>query len=224
MSNPEEKAEIKAAAKRARTEENGVYLVEESRAFYQHGYQWIVRIAVIQAVIIAGLVVPNAIDLLYHKKPIVVTVNPSMQVEPVVPLSEPLVSDAGAADWATKAVENTMSLSFTQWKQQLGNASKYYTTDAFKQLIMGLKTSGILQKIASQRLNTVLQPLSAAYVQQSGQINGVPVWMVRGDMQMTYEGSSGNVSTQHIKATIIVERADMLKHSSGLVIRNISLQ
>lgn len=208
----------------AKVSENGVYVVEESREFYRHGYQWIVRVSIIQAVVIAGLLIPNAIDLLHHKKPIVIAVNPSMQVQPVVPLSEPMVSDAGAADWATQAAEKTLSLSFTQWQQQLSEASGYYTTDAFKQLIMGLKSSGIMQKIVSQRLNTVLQPVSAAYVQQSGQINGVPVWMVRGKMIMTYEGSSGNVGTQNINATIIVERADMLKHPSGLIIRNISLQ
>jgi len=91
-------------------------------------------------------------------------------------------------------------------------------------LILGLKSSGIMEKIVSQRLNTVLQPVSAAYVQQSGEINGIPVWMVRGKMILTYEGSRGNVSTQRIDATIIVQRANMLKHPSGLVIRNIALE
>ena len=217
--------EAKAAnASGGKARENGVYLVEESRAFYQHSYQWIVRVAVIEAVIIAGLLIPNVIDMLHHRKPIVIAVTPSMQVQPVVPLSEPMVTDSGAAAWATQAVEHTLSLSFTQWKQQLSEASKYYTSSAFKQLIIGLKSSGIMEKIVSQRLNTVLQPVSAAYVQQSGTINGIPVWMVRGKMILTYEGSAGNISTQRIDATIIVQRADLLKHPSGLEIRNISLQ
>ncbi|MHB8354773.1 MAG: DotI/IcmL/TraM family protein, partial [Burkholderiales bacterium] len=86
------------------------------------------------------------------------------------------------------------------------------------------KSSGILQKVANQRLNTVLQPVSALYVEQSGQINGVPVWMVKGKMILTYEGSSGNVSTQDVNATIIIQRADILKYPSGLIIRSISLQ
>lgn len=213
-----------ASVKNGAVSENGVYLVEESRAFYRDSYQWIVRIAVIEAVVIAALLIPNVIDLLVHGKPVIIAVNPSMQVEPVIPLSEPMVSNAGAAVWATRAVEKTMSLSFTEWKPELSSAAKYYTKTAFKQLIIGLKTSGIIQKIADQRLNAVLQPVSAAYVQQSGQINGIPVWMVRGKMILTYEGTSGNVSTQNINATIIVERADVLKHPSGLLIRNISLQ
>lgn len=211
-------------AKKGAVPENGVYLVEESRAFYRDSYRWIVRIAVIEAVVIVGLLIPNIIDLLVHSKPVVIAVNPSMQVEPVVPLSEPMVSNAGAAAWASRAVEKTLSLSFTAWKPELSNAAKYYTKDAFSQLIIGLKGSGIIQKIADQRMNSVLQPVSAAYVQQSGQINGIPVWMVQGKMILTYEGTSGNVSTQNIKATIIVQRADMLKHPSGLIIRNISLQ
>ncbi|MBU2742508.1 hypothetical protein HAQ01_13875 [Acidithiobacillus thiooxidans] len=224
MSNPQPTPAAKSTPTKGATPENGMYLVEESRAFYRDSYQWIVRIAVIEAVVIAGLLVPNAINMLVHRKPIVITVNPSMQVQPVVPRSEPMVSNAGAAAWATRAAEKTLSLSFTRWKPELSNAAKYYTSTAFKQLIVGLKSSGIIQKIANQRLNTVLQPISAAYVQQAGRINGIPVWMVRGKMMLTYSGSSGNLSTQNIDATIIVQRANMLKHPSGLVIRNISLQ
>jgi len=96
--------------------ENGVYLVEESRAFYRDSYRRIVRVAIIEAVVIAGLLIPNGINLLVHRKPIVVAVNPSMQVQPIVPLSEPMVTNAGAAAWATRAVEKTLSLSFTNWK------------------------------------------------------------------------------------------------------------
>jgi len=204
--------------------ENGVYLVEESRAFYRDSYRRIVRVAIIEAVVIAGLLIPNGINLLVHRKPIVVAVNPSMQVQPIVPLSEPMVTNAGAAAWATRAVEKTLSLSFTNWKSELSNAAKYYTHPAFSQLIIGLKKSGIIQKIVDQRLNSVLQPVSAAYVEQSGQIDGIPVWEVRGKMILTYEGSTDNIGTQNIDATIIVQRADMLKHPSGLIIRNISLQ
>lgn len=224
MSEPQPKSAAKSAPAKGVNAENGVYLVEESRAFYRDSYQWIVRVALIEAVVIVGLLIPNTINLLVHRKPIIEAVNPSMQVQPVVPLSEPMVSNAGAAAWATRAAEKTLSLSFTRWKPELSNSAKYYTSTAFKQLIVGLKTSGIIQKIANQRLNTVLQPVSAAYVQQAGQINGIPVWMVRGKMILTYSGSSGNLSTQNIDATIIVQRADILKHPSGLVIRNISLQ
>jgi intracellular multiplication protein IcmL len=204
--------------------ENGVYVVEESRAFYRDSYQRIVRIAVIEAVVIVGLLIPNVIDLLVHSKPVVIAVNPSMQVQPVVPLTEPMVSNAGVSAWATRAAEKTLSLSFTEWKQELSSAAKYYTSDAFKQLIIGLKSSGILQKINDQRLNTVLQPVSAAYVEQTGRIDGIPAWMIKGDMILTYEGSNGNISTQNIHATIVVQRANILKHPSGLIIRNILLQ
>lgn len=204
--------------------ENGVYLVEESRSFYRDSYRRIVKIAMIEGVVILALLLPNTYNLIREVKPYVIAVNPSMQVQPIIPLSEPMVSNAGASAWTTKALEKTFSLSFTEWRQQLSDSQKYYTSTSFKQLIEGLKSSGILQKISGQRLNTVLQPVSAMYVEQSGQIDGIPVWVVKGKMILTYNGTSGGVSTQDITATVIIQRADILKHPSGLLIRNISLQ
>jgi hypothetical protein len=203
----------------------GFMTIEESREFYRDGYRLVLKM-------LAGSVLLNllffagsamAIYVALHKKPLIVAVNPSMQVLPVVPLSAPYVSNAGAAAWATKALESTMDISFSEWQKNLGKASRYYIPAAYTQLIAGLKSSGILQKIVDQRLNTVLMPVSAAYVVKSGAINGVPAWIIRGTFQLTYQGTTNDEGEQSVKVEFIVQRANILTHPSGLVIRSIVL-
>lgn len=205
--------------------DGGEIIIEESRQFYRDGYRKLLRIVWFQSVangfllVLIGLVIYAAL----HVKPLIEAVSPSMQVQPVIPLTAPYVSSAGASAWATKALEDTMNISFSEWQQDLSDASKYYQPDAFKQLIAGLKSSGILQKIVDQRLNTVLMPVSAAYVLKSGKINGIPAWIVRGKFELTFEGATGNESTQTLNAQIILQRAPILQHPSGLVIRSVVL-
>jgi hypothetical protein len=207
------------------TPDNGFMTVEESREFYRDGYRLVLKI-------LAGSVLLNilsfagsgiAVYTAMHKKPVIEAVNPSMQVMPVVPLSAPYVSNAGAAAWVTRALENTLDISFSEWRKNLGDASRYYTPTAYGQLIAGLKSSGILQKVTGQRLNTVLTPVSAAYVVKSGLINGVPAWIIHGTFQLTYQGTTNDEGEQSMKAEFIIQRASILSHPSGLVIRSIVL-
>ncbi len=205
--------------------EHGIFLIEESRQFYRDGYRKLLRLLVISGslnvgqLIISALVIYSAL----HVKPLIEAVNPSMQVLPVVPLSEPYVSNAGVSSWATQSLENTLDISFSQWQNNLNAASKYYLPSAFRQLIAGLKSSGILQKIVDQRLNTVLTPVSDAYVVKSGRINGIPAWIIKGKFQMTFQGATNDEGDQVMNAVIIVQRAPILEHPSGLVIRSIVL-
>lgn len=211
---------------REKPEGGGVVLIEESRGFYRDGYRKILRLLTISATLNLGQIVIVALVIYsaMHVKPMVVAVNPSMQVQPVVPLSEPYVSDAGVSAWVTQALQNTMDISFSQWQQNLSAASKYYQPDAFKALIAGLKANGTLPKIVNNRLNTVLMPMSAAYVLKSGRIDGVPAWIVRGKFQITYQGATGNEATQIMDTQVIVQRASLLQHPSGLVIRSVVMK
>lgn len=205
--------------------EKGFMTIEESREFYRDNYRLVLKL-------LAGSIGLNllmligsgiAVEASLHKKPMVIAVNPSMQVQPIVPLSAPYVSDAGAATWATKALESTMNISFSEWQKNLSDASKYYIPSAFQQLVAGLKSSGILQKIVDQRLNTVLMPVSSAYVVKTGMINGVPAWIIKGVFQLTFQGATNDEGEKNLKAEFIVQRADILQHPSGLVIRSIVL-
>lgn len=210
----------KDATAAAKTE-HGVVTVTESREFYRDSYRRVLKLLAGSTILNLSLFAALVMALLFRPAPIIEAVNPSMQVMPVVPLSAPYVSNAGAAAWATRAIEGTLDISFSEWSKNLSSAGKYYTKTAYSQLIGGLKSSGILQKIVNQRLNTVLVPVSAAYVVKSGAISGVPAWIIKGTFQLTYQGAANDEGEQSMSVEFIVQRASILAHPSGLVIRSI---
>lgn len=206
-------------------QDKGFVTIEESREFYRDSYRRVLLFLggsiALNLLFFVGSAI--AVDVSLHKKPMVIAVNPSMQVQPIVPLSAPYVSNAGAATWATKAIENTLNISFSEWQRNLNSASKYYIPSAFDQLVSGLKSSGILQIIVNQRMNTVLMPVSKAYVVKTGMIDGVPAWIIKGVFQLSFQGTTSNEGEKNINVEFIVQRASILQHPSGLVIRSIVL-
>ncbi len=153
--------------------------------------------------------------------PQVIAVTRDFRVINLVPLSEPYVTDDGLTAWVATTMEDTMGLTFVGWKKELSSVEGKYTSAAFSQLLAGLKKSGYLQTVVDKRLDARAVPVKAPYILQSGVVNGVQVWILKMSMQVTYSGTTGDLGTQVFPVQVVVERANVAQHPSGIVIRQV---
>ncbi|WCB48154.1 DotI/IcmL/TraM family protein (plasmid) [Nitratidesulfovibrio vulgaris] len=145
-------------------------------------------------------------------------VTPDLRLQPLIPLTEPTITDAGIRSWAAEVATATLSLGFVRYRDQLSSVREHYTSESFGQLVQSLESSGNLQFIIDKRLNASAIPLSPPVIVNSGILQGTYTWQIEIPVRIAYESSHGNVSMQNNTVVMRVIRVPSTKHPRGIAI------
>ncbi len=182
------------------------------------------KVILVLAGAIAVLAVVAVVAILSRPSPDYLAVTDDMRIIKLTPLKEPAYTSAGVIKWSADKVVDTMSIGYSYWRKTLGSVQNDYTPEAFNLYIESLKSTGTLAKIVNQRYEVTAVPKSAPIITNEGLLNGVYTWMLKFDVIATYNGQQGVSSNQTYEVTMMVQRADLSKHPSGLVIKQINLK
>lgn len=205
-------------------EPDPIETVKARMEFYRDGYRAMQKITL--AAVVAALVgLCFGIGTLAIKpQPKYFPTGPGCKMQPLAPLSEPVVSDDDIMDKAVKTAQHTYSYDHLNWRTQFAETAKSYTGNGWKGVQAEFERTGNLEKVIKKRLvATAVAQTAPAVVDQYVAPGGVYTWIVRFDMLTLYRGSEGDVS-QKVRVEAHIVRVMQDEIDSGVPIKVDSLK
>jgi len=187
-------------------------------------YKRALTVAFVASVTSMVLLILVIMLIMFRPEPRYFSVTGDFRVMELPPLSEPYISDAGLLNWSSNVITRTFSLDFLHYRRQLGDVRKFFAPDAFKELVGSLKSSGIIDMVTQKRLSVSVVLEKAPVIVAKGMVQGVATWKVEIPVVASYESSRGVETTQHLLATMLVQRADVREYPEGIYVKQMVLK
>jgi intracellular multiplication protein IcmL len=150
--------------------------------------------------------------------------SPDGHIVELVPLSRPVMSDAGLLNWTAETTTSTLALDFLHWRDKLTAMRPNFTPEAYRSFLQSLKETGVITMIEGKRLSVSAVVSRAPVITASGIAeDGKMAWRIEVPLIVSYESSKGVESTQHLLATVLVRREDTAATPKGVAIQQIVL-
>lgn len=184
--------------------------------FYRDGYRTLLRIAVIEAMIILGLVgaIYFVIDVHQPENRYFATTEDGRLV-PMVPLSEPNLSVPALMSWSAQAATEVMTFGFNDYKRRLQQASRNFTRLGWVSFTSALEKSRIIEMVEANGQVVSAAPASAPILISEGVVNGRYQWQVQVPLVVTYQAGS-SVRDDKMLVTLLLVRVPKLESPNGV--------
>ncbi len=207
----------KAALTKAESmDTGGVGRVVVRNEFYRDGYRLALRVAVIQCFIIFGLI--GAMFFIIHvhqpENRYFATTEDGRLI-PMVPLSQPNLSNPALLSWVAQAASETMSFSFSNYRRNLQQSSRHFTKDGWESFSTALQQARIIESIEANTQEITAVPRGAPIIMWQGLSRDQYQWQVQIPMMLTYTSGSKSRSDNWI-ITIVVVRVPRLESPNGV--------
>lgn len=184
--------------------------------FYRDGFRNLIKIAVLQGVVIIGLILTLIVymnNAVPHDRYFATTADGRiMQMQP---LDRPNLDTPALLSWLATAVSETMSFSYINYQRELQNASKNFTKTGWESFTSALQKSHILDGVRELQQIVTAQPRSAPVLVQSGVLNGRYRWILQMPLIVKYTSGKEN-RTDHLQLRLVVERVPSLENPNGV--------
>ena len=177
----------------------------------------------VQGVVNIGLII--AVVILAHQPPIVRydATNAQGVVTPLITENKPMLGDAAVLTFAQRAVEDSFSLGFANYRLDMQRARKFYSDAGWNGYLEALHQSHDLLAVRRRQLDmTVLVSGPPTVVQQGVQANGRYGWIVQMPVRLVFEGD-GERSSSDWLMVIHLERRNNLTNPYGIAIQHFRL-
>jgi intracellular multiplication protein IcmL len=184
--------------------------------FYRDGYRTLLRVAVMEAMAILGLIFSMVVIVnVYQPENRYFATTEDGRVVPMVPLSDPNLSRPALLSWAAQAATETMTFGFHDYRRRLQEASRHFTRPGWSSFVKALQEAGIIEAVETNRQVVSAAPRSAPTILSEGIMNGTYQWLVEMPMMVTYQyGSQQRNVSMNIRLTIV--RVPKLESPNGV--------
>lgn len=137
----------------------------------------------------------------------------------IVPVSQPNMSDADAEQWAIEAATKAYSYDHVNYREQLQNAQKYFTTYGWTQYMDALTASNNLVALKRRRMVIVANVVGKPKLVTKGRLAGAFAWKFEMPMLVTYLTPPYDTKSRFSNALtvdIIIQRQPILQSYKGL--------
>ncbi len=184
--------------------------------FYRDGYRLALRVAVIQAFIIFGLIGAMFFIISVHQpENRYFATTEDGRLIPMVPLSEPNLSTPALLSWSAQAVSETMSFSFSNYRRNLQESSRHFTKTGWESFSKALQDARIIESVEENTQEITAVPRGAPILKYQGLVGGQYQWQVQIPMILTYVSGSKQRSDNLI-VTLVVVRVPRLESPNGV--------
>ncbi len=184
--------------------------------FYRDGFRNMIRIAILEAFVIIGLI----LTVIVH----INTAKPSDRyfattadgrIMQLIPLDQQSLNQAALMSWVAQASIETMSFGYHDYQRRLQQSSRHFTRRGWESFTTALQKSRVLESVNAGQQVVVAEPRSAPILRQSGVFNGKYRWLIEMPLNVTYK--SGTASrTDYLTLSLVVERVPSLESPNGV--------
>lgn len=184
--------------------------------FYRDGFRNMIRIAILESVIIVGLI----LTMIVHMN----TSQPSDRyfattadgrIMQLVPLDQQSLSQAALMSWVVQAAQETMTFGFHDYQRRLQQSSRHFTRRGWESFTTALQKSRIIEAVTTSQQVVTAEPRSAPILRQSGVLNGKFRWIIDLPLSVTYK-TGATSRTDNLKLSLVVERVPSLESPNGV--------
>ncbi len=195
---------------------DGLGTVVVRNEFYRDGYRTLLKIALLEAVVIIGLILVM-IYIINTNKPenrYFATTNDGRLV-PMVALNEPNLSTPALMSWTAQAATEVMTFGFHDYRRRLQEASRNFTRIGWASFTSALEKSRIMEMVEANQQVVTAAPRSAPVLVSEGVVDGRYQWQVEVPMVITYQAGS-QTRADNLILTLLIVRVSKLESPNGV--------
>jgi len=157
------------------------------------------------------------------RQPVYFAGTPSGEFKRLVPLNNPLYTDAVVQDWSNKCLVDTLSFNFTNFKPHLSKQMALCFTDAGGEALeRELSNAGVLRAIEDKQIFMSLVLDHTPIISQKAR-GRLYAWRLQARAKLTYRTMAKEIS-QNIIISIEVQRESLIAKRIGLGIHKIAFE
>jgi len=184
--------------------------------FYRDGYRNLLRLALIQGIIILGLLGAMYYVISVHQpENRYFATTEDGRLVPMVPLSQPNLSTPALMSWVAQASTEVMTFSFNDYRRRLQEASRNFTDRGWESFTTALQQSRIIEMVEANQQVVTAAPSGAPLLNSEGVVAGRYQWVVQLPMVVTYQSGAKSRSDRFL-VTVVVVRVPRLESPNGV--------
>jgi len=137
------------------------------------------------------------------------------RITPLTALDIPNQADSAVLQWANQAAIASFTYNFVNYRNELKNASQYFTRDGWGQFLDALKASQSLEIVKQKKLIVSAVATRAPVILQKGPLAGRYAWRIQMPILVTYQSASEFKQVNDV-ITILVKRVSTLDTPRGI--------
>lgn len=196
-------------------------LLLERADFYRKSYDRTFKLFVASLAGNAALAITIVVFLLNPVQPKYFTTEKGM-ITPIIPIDQPLARESDVVGWASKAISNVNTFSFSNIREVLASAKDDFTDQGFSAYIKGLKASGNDTMIMENKYTVTVVPKETPIITAAALIEGVYFYRINYEMLITYENLKGR-KTKNAKVEAMLRRVPGYINPSNLQIHSLKI-
>lgn len=140
------------------------------------------------------------------------------QIQPLTPLDRPHMSSADVLNFAARAVTNSLTYSFDNYRAQFQEAQQYFSQpDGWNSFVEAVQKSKALDLVRNGRFNSSAIAQTPVIVRQGPNASGSYEWIVQMPIRITYQSAS-EVTGQSSMVTVRLTRLPTYETPYGIAI------
>lgn len=184
--------------------------------FYRDGYRSVLKLAVLQSIVIVGLVVAVFFVVHTHQpENRYFATTEDGRLIPMVSLAEPNLSTPALMSWVAQAATEVMTYGFNDYKRRLQEASRHFTRTGWDSYTQALQRSRTIDMVEANQQVVTAAPRGAPVLISEGMYNGRYQWQIQIPMVVTYQSGAKKRSSS-LMVTVVVVRVARLESPNGV--------
>lgn len=194
----------------------GLGAVVVRNEFYRDGYRTLLRLAIIEGVVIIGLILAMFYVISANKpQNRYFATTSDGRLVPMVALSEPNLSTPALMAWTAQAATEVMTFGFHDYRRRLQEASRNFTQLGWASFTKALENSRIMEMVQANQQVITAAPRSAPVLVSEGMVDGRYQWQVEIPMVITYQAGN-QTRAENLIVTLLIVRVSKLESPNGV--------
>ncbi|OGT36585.1 MAG: hypothetical protein A3F11_08295 [Gammaproteobacteria bacterium RIFCSPHIGHO2_12_FULL_37_14] len=188
-------------------------------AFYRRLHYLVLLTFALSLVVIAILIGIIVFLLKNPTKPLYFATDEIGRLIQDVPLDQPNMRPEEVVAWAIEAVQAAYSYNYINYRSQLQNAQKYFTTYSWQDYMRALKDSNNLIGVIQRKIIVLARVVGEPKLITQGILGGAYAWRYQMPVLLTNWGPPYNEQSKSLNAlsvTIVIQRQPLLQSYKGL--------
>lgn len=183
--------------------------------FYRDGFRHLIIIAILEAVIIVGLIMTLIVHL-NTAKPLdrYFATTADGRIMQLMPLDQPNMTPAALMSWVAQASTEVMTFGYHDYQRRFQEASRHFTKSGWESFTAAIQKARIMDSVQAAKQVVTASPRSAPVIVQQGVLNGRYRWVLQMPIQVTYSGTGAR--SDSLRLNIVVERVPSLENPNGV--------
>lgn len=185
--------------------------------FFRNQYRRLVKVLIILLIVCAGLLTTLFVVMATEPAEKYYASTTTGEVVPIESLSSPVVTPDFILQWSKTVARSLYSLSFSDYDNQLKEASGYFTPEAWQQFQNAMKSSGLLNVVREKKLILSAVVNGAPVIVDRYVKNGRFTWRVQLPLLVMY-GSANDERKTQLYISLTITRVPELEIARGIAV------